>query len=92
MTKKRKYLLTKINGIKTILYPIKDVEAIKVELQIKSGSSVETKNWGAIHLLEHFTHQGTNKFPTREAIENFKEKHGLITNAYTSNNRNRLLD
>lgn len=85
---KHNYKLTTINGIKTILYPMKSVGAIKIELQIRSGSSHETdKNWGALHFLEHLTHQGTKKFTNKAEIEDFKEKYGLRTNAYTNTNR-----
>ena len=79
------YTRTKINNIDTVIYPFNDVFAIKIELTIKAGSYYEPgKNWGAFHLLEHLVHQGTKKLPTNLDIELFKEKHGLLSNAYTA--------
>ena len=82
------YSLKKIKGIKTIIYPIKGVETVKLELVFKTGSFHETgKKWGGLHFLEHLMNQGTEDFPTKIEIGKFKEKHGLISNAYTGGNR-----
>ena len=85
---KRRYKVVTINGIKTVLYPIRDVGAVKLELNIRAGSAHEKgDNWGAFHFMEHLAYQGTKKFPTRFKIEDFKERHGLKGGAYVSNDR-----
>jgi len=78
------YTLKTIKGIKTAIYPIKGVETVRVELIFKTGSFYETgKKWGGLHFLEHLMNDGTKDFPTRMELGKFKEKHGLISNAYT---------
>ena len=81
---KKPYTLKTIKGIKTVIYPIKGVETVRVELVFKTGSFYETsKKWGGLHFLEHLMNDGTKDFPTRMELGKFKEKHGLISNAYT---------
>jgi len=81
---KKPYTLKTIKGIKTVIYPIKGVETVRVELVFKTGSFYETgKKWGGLHFLEHLINDGTKDFPTRMELGKFKEKHGLISNAYT---------
>lgn len=75
---------TQINSIKSAILPLKESTAIKIELIFKAGSWYEKgDHWGAFHLLEHLLHQGTEKFPSETKLENFKEKHGLSSNAST---------
>lgn len=79
----KSYTFKTIKGIKTIIYPIEGVETVRVELVFKAGSHYEKgKNWGGMHFLEHIVILGTDKFPTKMAAGKFKEKHGLISNAY----------
>ena len=81
---KKPYTLKTIKGIKTIVYPIKGVETVRVELVFKTGSFYETgKKWGGLHFLEHIMNQGTEDLPTNIKIGKFREKYGLISNAYT---------
>ncbi len=82
------YTLKTIKGIKTIIYPIKGVETVRVELVFKTGSFYESgKKWGGLHFLEHLMNNGTKDFPTEMEIGKFEEKHGLVSNAYTGGNR-----
>ncbi len=82
------YTITRINGIQTVLYPIKDIPAVLAEMMIKAGSWYESfEHWGAFHLIEHLCHQGTKGFPTALDLELFKEDHGLTGNAYTGGDR-----
>lgn len=82
------YILKTIKGIKTVIYPIEGVETVRVELAFKAGSHYETgKNWGGMHFLEHIVILGTDKFPTKMVAGEFKEKHGLVSNAYTGGTR-----
>lgn len=84
----KNYTIANINGIKTVIYPLKDISAIKVELLVKAGSRYETKDsWGAFHLLEHLSSQKTEKFTSKYELNLFQEKHGLTSNAYTGENR-----
>lgn len=83
---KKPYILKTIKGIKTVIYPVKGVETVRVELVFETGSSYEIgKKWGGLHFLEHLINDGTKDFSTRMALGKFKEKHGLISNAYTGN-------
>jgi len=83
-----RYTLTTINGINTVIFPLSDISAIKVELLVRAGSRYETgPQWGAFHFLEHLTFQGTDKFPSRYHLDLYTQEHGLIDNAYTGEKR-----
>jgi len=61
---KRRYKVVTINGIKTVLYPIRDVGAVKLELNIRAGSAHEKgDNWGAFSLHGTSRLPGNQKFP-----------------------------
>ncbi len=73
-----------VNGAKVALFPMESVQAIAFEAQFRAGSWHEKGSvWGAMHLLEHMVHQGTEKFVDVYAKELFKEDHGIFQNAYT---------
>ena len=67
----KKYKEFEVNGAKIGVYPMHEVEAVEIIMDFKAGSCYEKgKRWGAMHLLEHMVHEGTNHFPGREDIEN----------------------
>lgn len=75
----------KIKGAKVAVYPMRDVEAVSVYASFNAGAWHESsRSWGAFHLLEHLTVNGTQKYPTRFAVEDYKETHAISTNAWTS--------
>lgn len=80
----RKYEITTINGIQTVLFPMEQIPAVKIHLVVNAGSrNEEGKNWGAFHLIEHLTFQQTEKFMSVYEMNLYKEKYGLSSNAYT---------
>jgi len=73
-----------INGLRVVVYPMKEVKSVIAEIVFKAGSKYEGESWGAFHFLEHLTHEGTSDFKAYEDVEDYKEDHGLDANAYTS--------
>lgn len=80
------YTTHTVNGINLLLFPLPSVPAVKVDLMLHAGAEFEDyQKGGALHLLEHLVHQETQAFPSRQAMEVFKETHGLVSNGTTSN-------
>ena len=74
-----------INKTKVVLFPIKSVRSVEIDITMKCGSWYETgENWGAFHFLEHMILQGTKKFPSSEKISEFTKENGIHYNAFTS--------
>jgi predicted Zn-dependent peptidase len=81
----RKYTITKINKTKVVLYPIKNVRSIQINLTIKCGSWYENKdNRGYFHFLEHMLFHGNRTFHSTEEMMAFTKDNGIYTNASTS--------
>lgn len=73
-----------INGAKIAVYPMQGVRTIVARVKIRTGSWYEEgKDWGAMHLLEHMSFQGTKKFATQSDIEIFREENAISKNAFT---------
>lgn len=72
------------NGIRIILAPLKNTEAVTVHVGIKVGSCNETKDINGIsHFLEHMMFKGTKKRPSTLAIAEELDQIGGEYNAYT---------
>lgn len=85
MAKKHKYWIEEIGGVKTVLFPLKDKRTFFAELIFNAGCWYENSDTpGAMHFLEHMLFNGTKKFPDKISFEEYKEEHGLYSNAYTS--------
>ena len=55
-----------------------------VQLFFRAGSRFENAATnGSTHLLEHVIFRGTDRFPTREALEDALQEHEIDANAYT---------
>lgn len=78
-------IVFEVNGALVALYPMETVQAVALEVQFRAGAWYEKGNdWGAMHLLEHLVHQGTETLLDVYAKELYKEDHGIYQNAYTS--------
>lgn len=74
-----------INKAKIVLFPLKSVRSIEININIRCGSWYETgDNWGAFHFLEHMLFQGTKNYPSAEKMMEFAKDNGIYSNAYTS--------
>jgi predicted Zn-dependent peptidase len=75
----------RINRAKVILYPIKSVRSIEINVMINIGSWYEvSKKFGISHFLEHMLFHGTKTMPSAESMMNFVKENGIYTNAYTN--------
>lgn len=85
MVKKHDYEIAKINGLKTVLLPLKDKRTFYAEIIFNAGAWYEPKkSRGVMHFLEHMLFNGTKDFPEKILMEEYLEEHGLGSNAYTS--------
>lgn len=85
---KNAFKIEDINGILTVLYPLKETPVVDVRLVFRAGSYYEEgRCWGASHLMEHLTFQKTEFFANSLEMELFKEENGLSSNAFTSGER-----
>jgi predicted Zn-dependent peptidase len=74
-----------INKAKIVLFPIKSVRSIEINVVINCGSWYEDQNnRGVFHFLEHMLFNGTKKLPSAEKMMEFIKENGIYTNAYTS--------
>ncbi len=73
------------NGIHVLLYPLRDVKSVSVNVFAKGGSLMEdpAKN-GLAHFMEHMLLQGTPTYPTAQAIAQYVESLAGSHNAYTN--------
>lgn len=79
-----KYKEFEVNGAKIGVYPMREVEAVEINMLFKAGSRYENgKHWGAMHLLEHMTFEGAKHLPTRRDLDEFEERNGIANNAFT---------
>lgn len=73
------------NGLRLILVPQENTQAVTVLVLVGTGSKYETKqNNGISHFLEHMFFKGTKKRPTAKKITETLDKVGGIYNAFTS--------
>lgn len=76
-----------INQAKVVLYPIKGVRSVEINVLIRCGSWYENQNeLGYFHFLEHMLFHGTEKMPSAESMMEVAKENGFYTNAYTSGN------
>lgn len=73
-----------VNGLKVAFYHIGEIKSASICLKIKIGSWYEGDKWGQVHLLEHMLIQGSEKFPSKEELENYCEENGLVSRVVTS--------
>lgn len=73
------------NGLRVIIVPRKDTEAVAVYLGVGVGSRHEqSSNAGISHFVEHMCFKGSKKRPSALGVSEFIEDIGGIVNAYTS--------
>src|SRR3972149_10637777 len=71
------------NGLRVVLAPMNNTEAVTLLVLVGVGSRYETKKInGVSHFLEHMVFKGTKKYPTTEDV-NVIERIGGLQNAYT---------
>ncbi len=80
----KKYHEFVVKGAKVALYPMRDVESVAIKVMIRGGAWYEGRRWGAFHLLEHLTLDGTKKNPDEFSLELYKEENGIRSDAWTS--------
>ena len=73
------------NGLRVILTPMDNTEAVTLLVLVKTGSRRETKNLNGIsHFLEHMFFKGTKSRPEPGEISRDLNKVGAAHNAFTS--------
>lgn len=73
------------NGLRVILVPRRETEAVTVMLGVGAGSRDESEDIAGIsHFVEHMNFKGTMKRPTAREVSEFIEDRGGMVNAYTS--------
>lgn len=73
------------NGLRVIVVPRKDTEAVAVYLGVGVGSRYEQEHTAGIsHFAEHMCFKGSKKRPSALQVSEFIEDIGGIVNAYTS--------
>lgn len=73
------------NGLRIMLVPNKNTQAVTVLAVVGAGSKYETKqNNGISHFVEHMFFKGTKKRPDTLAISETLDKVGGFYNAFTS--------
>src|SRR3990167_4034462 len=71
------------NGLRVVLAPMNNTEAVTLLVLVGVGSRYETKKINGIsHFLEHMVFKGTKKYPTTDDV-NTIERAGGLQNAYT---------
>lgn len=77
--------ITLKNGLRVILWPRKETQAVTVMIGVQVGSRDESNEIaGVSHCIEHMNYKGTKKRPTATEIAEFIDDIGGMTNAYTS--------
>jgi len=79
-----KYHEFTVKDAKVAVYPMRDVQSVAINVMIRAGAWYEDRRWGAFHLLEHLTLDGTKNIPDELGTELFKEENGIRSNAWTS--------
>jgi len=63
---------------------MKSVETVMIYLQLRAGAWNEKNGFGALHLIEHLSFDGTDTLATQLEMEIFKEGHGINNGGSTS--------
>lgn len=81
-----KYTFSKLsNGLRTLLVPLHETQAVTVLLLVKVGSRYETRKLnGLSHFIEHLMFKGTTKRPSTLEISRELDGVGAEYNAFTS--------
>lgn len=73
------------NGLRLILWPRKETQAVAVMFGVGVGGRDEPNEIaGVSHFIEHMNFKGTKKRPTATDVAEFIDDIGGMTNAYTS--------
>ncbi|MFA4890399.1 MAG: pitrilysin family protein [Candidatus Paceibacterota bacterium] len=73
------------NGLRVVLAPMENSEAVTIQMLVGVGSKNETKEISGIsHFLEHMFLKGTSRRPNPGDIDNELDKIGAEHNAFTS--------
>ncbi|MFA6042604.1 MAG: pitrilysin family protein [Patescibacteria group bacterium] len=73
------------NGLRVLIHPLKETQAVTVMAFVKVGSRYETRPLsGAAHFLEHLFFKGTKRRPTTLTISKELDGIGAAFNAFTS--------
>lgn len=83
---KELYTKTRLpNGMRVILAPLSETQAVTVLVMTKVGSRYETATTsGVSHFLEHMMFKGTEKRPTAKEVTRELDRVGAEFNAFTS--------
>jgi predicted Zn-dependent peptidase len=77
--------ITLKNGLRLILWPRKETQAVTVMFGVGVGSRDEPDEIAGIsHFIEHMNFKGTKKRPTATDVAEFIDDIGGMSNAYTS--------
>jgi predicted Zn-dependent peptidase len=72
------------NGLKVLLYPMANTQAVTILFLARAGSKYETKELNGIsHLLEHLLFRGTRSWPEPSSISQELDRVGGFYNAFT---------
>ena len=72
------------NGIRVATYNLPQLKSVHVQVSVKGGSIVETKeNNGIAHFIEHMIVQGIPSYPDAEALSSYVESLAGTYSAYT---------
>ncbi len=78
----KKFILN--NGLRVLLFPMKNTEAVTLLFLAGTGSKYETKKLNGIsHLLEHLIFRGTKSYPKPTNISRALDEIGGFYNAFT---------
>lgn len=69
------------NGIEVVVYPMRSVGAMSLQLGLNAGSALEGKDAGTLHFLEHMLLMGSTKYPTVKDITKVSEELAVTNNA-----------
>ncbi len=73
------------NGLRAVVAPMKDTQAITLWVLFATGSKYETKNINGIsHFLEHLFFKGTKSRPKAGQVNRELDRLGAQSNAFTS--------
>lgn len=74
------------NGLRVVLAPMENSEAVTIQVLVGVGSKNETKNINGIsHFLEHLFFKGTKQRPNAGDVNRELDRIGASHNAFTSN-------
>ena len=75
-------------AFKRTVFTVEGMKSVWVRVFIDAGSWWEKgSSWGAFHLLEHLLFHGTQRWPNRECLDDYRYDHGITCDAWTSGQR-----